>query len=99
MIGFPKHLNCKQDFYNLREQYPDRITAEAARLLTERTAWVTVNKLADSEDGVIDDTHRVTEITDEDGTVTERYQEQYMEDPHAEMFRIGFTVEELEALA
>ncbi|MFA7175254.1 MAG: hypothetical protein WC340_17910 [Kiritimatiellia bacterium] len=99
MIGFPKHLNCKQDFYNLLDEYPDQVADRAGLLLASRTGWVTVGKLAEDDLGITDDTHRVAEITDDDDVVIERYQEQYMEDPNAEMFRLGFTVEELEAMA
>jgi hypothetical protein len=78
--------------------YPAQTKVELQRLLDERTGWVTTGRLEDGDDGVVDETHRVDEIEDDSGTVTERYQAQYMEDPAAKLFRLGFTVAEVEGL-
>jgi hypothetical protein len=98
MKGFPKHLNTKQDYLNLLPLFPEQTKAELQRLLDERIGWVTTSRLNDGDEGLTDETHRVDALEDDTGTVTERYQVQYMEDPAAELFRVGFTVEEVEGL-
>lgn len=98
MKGFPRHLNTKQDYVNLLPTYPERTRAELQRLLDERIAWVTTERLADEDEGLTDETHRVNTIEDDNGNVVERYQEQYMENPAAEIFRVGFSVAEVEDL-
>jgi hypothetical protein len=56
-------------------------------------------KMSKGEIAVIDDTHREVEIKDDrTKEVTERYQEEYKEDPNCKLFRLGFTVKEVQEL-
>jgi len=58
-----------------------------------------VEEVAKFEEGAVDETSRVIEIRDDKTKeITERYQEEYMEDPNCKLFRLGFTVEEAQAL-
>lgn len=58
-----------------------------------------VEESAKFEEGVVDEVSRVIEVRDDKTKeITERYQEEYMEDPNCRLFRLGFTVEEAQAL-
>lgn len=60
-------------------------------LYDTKDVWLMTEKLEDGE-GVIDDTHKVVETTDqESGEVKERYQYEFIEDPNWYAFRLGFT--------
>jgi len=91
MRNFPKHLNSKQDFMNCLNDYPAETKAELQTLLDNRFVWVDTAII--ENEGITDETHRV--LTDEDGTKT---QQELIEDTHARIFRLGFTVEEVEGL-
>lgn len=90
MRGFPKHLNTKVDVLNALELFPEETKAYLQTLLDTRKLWVQVEYVAP---GVNDESHYVR--TDEAGNV---YQMEYRDDPNGEIFRLGFTVEELEAI-
>lgn len=92
MRGFPKRINTKQDYYNLLADYPAETKQELQKLLDTRYIWKDTKVLADGETGLEDSTHRVVE---QDG---ERIQQEYIEDPNARLFRLGFTVTEVEGL-
>jgi hypothetical protein len=101
MRGFPKHLNTKQDFLNLKDDYSDQVLAVLERLLDDRMQWLNIRTLGEKDQGVEDETHMVIGmeqeiITGEDGAIAERYQYEYTEDPNARLFRLGFGVEEAE---
>lgn len=90
MKGFPKHFNTKADVLYSLDRFPDETRAYLQRLLDEKDQWLTVAKLADGDAGTTDATHRVLEVTDGDGVVTERYQQEFREDPNGPIFRLGF---------
>lgn len=99
MKGFPKYFNTKQDVLNVIEEYPSETKAFVKKCLDERKGWITTEKLADGAAGVTDETHRVAECKDDaSGQVTERYQEEFKDDPNCKLFRLKFTVEEAQAL-
>lgn len=90
MRGFPKHLNSKQDYLNCLSDYPTETKAELQRLLDSRFVWQDTAII--ENEGITDDAHRVIET--EDGKI----QQELVEDVNAEIFRLGFTVEEVEEL-
>ena len=90
MRGFPKHLNTKVDVLNALQLFPEETKAYIQMLLDTRKLWVQTSYTAP---GVNDETHYVR--TDEAGNV---YQMEYRDDPNGDIPRLGFTVEELEAL-
>jgi len=99
MRGFPKHLNTRADYEYVKANFPpEQWRPWFQRLLDERFSWLPVGSLAEGEQGVEDETHRVVEHVDGSGQVVERIQEHWVDDPNATIFRMGFTVEEVENL-
>ena len=92
MRGFPKHLNSKQDYLNCLEKFPAETKTELKRLLDNRFVWVTIAVLDAEQEGMTDTTHRVV------GEEDERLQQVLIENDRAELFRLGFTVKEVEGL-
>ena len=90
MKGFPKHFNTKTDILNALQLFPEETKAFCQRLLDNRKLWVQVEYTAP---GINDESHYVR--TDEAGNV---YQMEYRDDPNGDIPRLGFTVEELEAI-
>lgn len=61
--------------------------------------WLNVGMLESDAQGVTDDTHKVVIVGGEDdGTPVQYYQYEYKEDPNCKLFRMGFTVSEVEQL-
>lgn len=99
MKGFPKWLNSKEDYLYvkdnfLREQWADKFQT----LLDERLAWFNIGELAASEEGVTDDTHKVVEIETMGEETKKRYQYELKENPDCMLYRLGFTVDEIQAI-
>jgi hypothetical protein len=93
MRGFPKYLNCKQDFYNLLADYPAETRAYLQSLMGDRFSWFTTKILAEGDAGKTSDTLRVIEQDLPDGG-KERLQQELREDPNTRFFLIGWTVDE-----
>lgn len=91
MRGFPKYLNTKQDYLNCLKDYPQETKVKLQDLLDTRFVWQDTAIIEIG--GIMDETHRV--IDTEDG---EKIQQEYVEDERAELFRLGFTVKEVEEL-
>ncbi|WP_144756129.1 MULTISPECIES: hypothetical protein [Bartonella] len=103
MIDYPEHLNSKQDYLNMLSFDKGETVRRLKGLLETRFYWVFVKELCDGEDGVEDATHRVyisQEIPfDLEGELIEkRYQYELQESEYAPLFRLGFSVEEVEKL-
>lgn len=97
MRGFPKHMNTKQDYLNLKDKFPEETRAALQRLLDERIQWLDVGVLAKGEAGLEDKTHKIIEVELMEGG-TERHQINYMKDPNARLYKLGVTVKEAENL-
>lgn len=97
MRGFPKHFNTKQDVENALALYPGEASRRLQRLIDERFNWFPTGQVGSVEAGVTDGTHKVVRQEDADETVTYT-QLEWREDPKAKLFRLGFTVEEAQAL-
>ena len=93
MKGFPKHLNCKQDFYNLIGDYPAETRAYLQILMGDRFSWRTIQTLAEGDAGETSENLRVIEQELLDGG-KERLQQELQEDSNSRFFLIGWTVEE-----
>lgn len=95
MKGIPTHLNTKNDYLKIknmfsREQWAPRFQD----LLDSRFAWQPSGEVVEGDDGINDDTHQV--VTQEmDGAII-RIQMELLEDENARIFRLGFTVAEIE---
>lgn len=86
-------LNTKQDYLNCLAMYPQEGKKQLQLLLTSRFAWFNTQVLLTNDTSLIqDETHRLIENEDEF-----IYQE-YIEDTNSKLFKIGFTVTEVEGL-
>ena len=90
MRGFPKFLNTKQDYLNCMTEFPQETKKSLQALLDGRFSWFDTAVI--EIDGVTDDTHRVVNTNDE------KIQQELREDPNARIFKLGFTVAEVEEL-
>lgn len=97
MIGVSSVLSTKQDYINIKNDFPDHWQPRWQELLDTRFSWLPVGELAEDDEGITDDTHRVSELKDENEVVISRTQEEYMEDPACKLLRIGFTIDEVTA--
>lgn len=86
-------LNTKQDYVNYLNINPVAGKQELQLLLSSRFAWFNTRVMDEKDTSLVEDeTHRF--IEDEDGYL---YQE-YLEDSNSKLFKIGFTVAEVEEL-
>lgn len=103
MKGYPKHLNTKEDYIYVKDNFPkEEWEQDWKDLLSTVKDWFFDHDLADDDDGVTDDTHKVVESEmDMDGEkVTKRAQYVLKENPTCIMYQLGFTEAEImEALA
>lgn len=90
MRGFPKYLNTKQDYLNCMTDYPTETKAALQELLNNRFIWQTTAIIED--EGLTDDTHRVVDYGEG------KEQQELIEDDTATIFRLGFTVKEVEEM-
>jgi len=98
MRGFPKRFNTKQDVLNTLPSYPKETKEFLQTILNTRKNWLIVKVLEDGEQGINNLTNRVQEHKDDNDVVIQRVQEEYKKDPNATMYRLGFTVTEIEEL-
>lgn len=91
MKGYPKAWNTKKDAEISVQFWPDDAKRDLQAMLDNKDEWLIDRKLDDGETGVEDSTHKVVEVTDDDGTVIERYQYYYAEDPNGIIYRLGFS--------
>lgn len=96
MVGYPKFLNTKEDYEFVRANFPkEEWESDFKALLNERYEWFNLGEI--EGEGVTDDTHKVVEDKQDDGTIT-RYQYEYKENENARIYRLGYTVEEVESI-
>ncbi len=94
MVGYPKFLNTKEDYEFVRANFPkEEWESDFKALLNERYEWFNLGEI--EGEGVTDDAHKVVEDKQDDGTVV-RYQYEYKENENARIYRLGYTVEEVE---
>ena len=96
MVGYPKFLNTKEDYEFVRANFPkEQWESDFKALLNERYEWFNLGEI--EGEGVTDDTHKVVEDKRDDETVV-RYQYEYKANENARIYRLGYTVEEVEAI-
>lgn len=102
MRGFPTSFATKQDYLNSLSMYPEQTKTELRRLLSDRFVWEKTKELKSESAGVTNDTHRVLETTETDEKTREVksvfIQLEKKEDENAALFRLGFTVKEVQNL-
>ena len=96
MRGFPKHINCRRDLENLRQEYPDQVKEWVQAGLSTYEGWVPVKKLKTAEEGITDENRRIASIKTETGE--ELYQEEYSVLPGNRLSRTGLTIKDAEKL-
>lgn len=92
MRRFPKTISTKTDVQNLFQLYPDETRKYLQKLLDTRLIWRSTGAIAEGAAGVQDTTHSVMR--------TESGLEQFelVEDENAKIFRMGFSVAEVEEM-
>lgn len=99
MQGFPKYFGTKQDVLNCMDDFAKETKNFLQELLDTKDVWIMTNKLDTSDNGIVDDTHKVVEVTDNiTAEIKEKYQYELMEDRNGTIFRLGFSVQEVEEL-
>jgi len=100
LIGFPEWLNTKDDYLYVRGNFPrGKWEPVFQALLDGRMQWLNVGLLENKADGINNDKHKVVGgESDMSKTTTQHYQYKYMEDPNCRLFKLGFTVTEVEQL-
>ena len=96
MKGFPSVFSTKGDFYNVREEFPDKVKEVLRRLMGARYIWVIDKEILADTKGIEDSTHQIIKTTvDEDGVQREAtMQMKLVEDKNSEFYRLGWSVEE-----
>ena len=103
MRGFPKYtdISTKYDVENLKLQFPKQTKKFLETLKNDRYIWVTTNELENNEDGTTDDEHRVLPVYGDENnpeTITGYIQQELQEDSNARIFRMGYSLDEVEIL-
>lgn len=100
MRGFPKYtdISTKYDVENLKSTFPKETKAFLESLMNDRFIWVTTGELTNQESGITDDTHRVIEVKDNETEAIGYAQQELVEDKNARIFRMGYTLEDVEIL-
>ena len=94
MRGLPKWLNSKDDYLYIRDNYPrDQWLPKFQELLDSRSAWFNMGEVVG--DGITDSTHKVIEIGSLDA---KKYQYELVDNPDCMLYKLGFSVEEVEGL-
>ena len=96
MKGFPSVFSTKGDFYNVREEFPDKVKEVLRRLMGARYIWVIDKEILADTKGIEDSTHQIIKTTvDEDSVQREATMHMKMvEDKNSEFYRLGWSVEE-----
>lgn len=97
MKGYPKNLNSKADYLYVKANFPrEQWQKSWSILLDNLNAWYFVKELENREAGVEDDTHKIVEEkkVDSDEVIYQQYE--LRECPSCKLFRLGFTVDEVE---
>ncbi len=97
MRGIPKILATKVDYMNILQLYSiEECRPYFLDLLNDRYHFVIQGELQDGDDGITDSEHKVSVDETEEGI--KRYQLERVENPNAKIFRIGFSVSEVESI-
>lgn len=93
MRGMPNTLNTKNDYMYIKNVAPASVWKPKFKaLLDSATAMYPIGEVGGNGDWLNDDTYQVVEI---DGKC---YQYEKRINENAKLFRIGFTVEEVESI-
>lgn len=91
MRGLPKHLNTKEDYLYMKDNYARAYWEQSFQnLLDTRYNWFMIDK----EDYKEDENHKIVHDDQED---TDTYFE-YRENENALIYQLGFTIKEVESI-
>lgn len=97
MKGYPNILNSKEDYYYVKENFPKELWGKDWQaLLDSKDDWFFDHYLAKGEIGITDDTHKVEIEMGMMGEENKSVQYVLKENPTCKLYRLGFTVEEVE---
>ena len=98
MYGYPKHINSKEDVFNILREFPSdpRNITFLRSLISDRFEWFNIGEITSA--GITDETHKVVIDKDMITGGEKKYQYQLLENPAAKIFRLGFTVAEVELI-
>ena len=93
MIGYPKHINTKDDLLYVLSEFPNdsRNKEFLQSLLADRFGWYAMELVGD---GITDATHKVVDATD----MMPKTQYELRENPTARIYQMGLTVEEVQGM-
>ena len=96
MRGFPKTLNTKDDYLYVKEHFSaEEWKPEWQELLDTHQVWMPTGEVVSAEAGVTDATHKVEKTEEGDKVTFMQYELQ--DNPQAKIYRLGFTIAEVEA--
>lgn len=99
MEGYPKYLNTKADYIYVKNNFLcENWKPDFQRLLDDRLSWINQGLTTEVE-GITDETHKVIEnkaMGNEEET--QYFQFEYTKDVGCKLFRLGFTVAEVEEI-
>lgn len=99
MVGYPKHLNTKEDYLFVKDNFPKSMWKEDfQKLLDTSKDWFFEKELASKEEGLEDETHKIEINEERDNdivTKTTYYQFVYKVHPNSKLLSLGFTEEEV----
>lgn len=100
MVGFPKHLNTKEDYEYVRANFPKaEWEGHFQALLDNMNDWFFDRYLEDGETGVTDSTHKIIEEqSTTEGETAKRAQYIYRYNPTCTLASIGYTEAEVRAI-
>lgn len=100
MKGFPKHLNTKQDYIYIKDNFPKEEWQPVWKSLLENTKnWFCTGTLTDKNTGKTDSTHKIVESASREGEEEKvvYYQYELQTDKSCDLLRLGFTEEEVKS--
>ena len=99
MKGYPHHLNTKADYMYVHANFPrEQWLPDFQALLDSTHDWFFEKHLETKDEGIEDDTHKIVKFENTETKEITYDQYVFKEYNNALLFRLGFTVDEVEKL-
>ena len=99
MKGYPHHLNTKTDYMYVHANFPrEQWLPDFQALLDSTHDWFFEKHLDTKDEGIEDDTHKIVKFENTETKEITYDQYVFKEYNNALLFRLGFTVDEVEKL-
>ena len=99
MKGYPHHLNTKADYMYVHANFPrEQWLPDFQALLDSTHDWFFEKHLDTKDEGIEDDTHKIVKFENTETKEITYDQYVFKEYNNALLFRLGFTVDEVEKL-